>query len=278
MEIGCLTPGNLSVFRPLLLPETARALERGEPLTALGLTEGRVALGAAAGYLAGRRFRVTSLYVAPDYRRRGGGRLLIEKLVLLCRFGADSLVLRFTATEEEHHTLPPFLEHMGFFEEDDHGENLYQIKLEQVARTDFFSARGARRGVPFAQLSQEVLSGGERAALVAQAPIPEGGLNGGQVDREVSMAHLENGRIQAYVVCDTSWSGGLTLSALWSQSQDNMVLPGLLRSALSAAVEKYPPDTALVMQAVNQRSAALLRTLLPQAEPISHAYLLHFAY
>lgn len=150
MEIGYLTPRNLSVFRPLLLPETARALEQGEPLAALGLTEGRVALGAAAGYLTGRRFRVTSFYVAPDYRRRGGGRLLIEKLVRLCRHRADSLELRFTATEEEHNALPPFLESMGFLEEDDHGENLYQVKLKQAARADFFSARGAQRGVPFA--------------------------------------------------------------------------------------------------------------------------------
>lgn len=150
MEIGYLTPRNLSVFRPLLLPETARALEQGEPLAALGLTEGRVALGAAAGYLTSRRFRVTSFYVAPDYRCRGGGRLLIEKLVRLCRHRADSLELRFTATEEEHNALPPFLESMGFLEEDDHGENLYQVKLEQAARADFFSARGAQRGLPFA--------------------------------------------------------------------------------------------------------------------------------
>ena len=49
MEIGVLPSGGPGVFRALLLPEAARALEEGEPLTALGLTQEGMAVGAAAG-------------------------------------------------------------------------------------------------------------------------------------------------------------------------------------------------------------------------------------
>lgn len=72
MEIGVVIPGEPGVFASLLLPETVQQLQAGEPVTALGLTEGRLAVGAAAGYLVGQMFQVTSLYVAPDYRRQGG--------------------------------------------------------------------------------------------------------------------------------------------------------------------------------------------------------------
>lgn len=76
MYIAVLPPGDPGVFRPLLLPETARALAAGEPVSALALMEGDLALGVLAGYLEDGIFRITSLYVSPHYRRCGGGRML----------------------------------------------------------------------------------------------------------------------------------------------------------------------------------------------------------
>ena len=278
MEIGVLPSEGPGVFRTLLLPEAAQALERGEPLTALGLTEGGLAVGAAAGYLAGKRFCLISLYVAPAFRRKGGGRMLVEELARLCRGRADTMSVDFTATRPDHETLSPFLERMGFMREEDLGEAIYLIPLGQAARSAFFAGRGVERGTPFSRLSRDVLSAGERAALASGAPIPPGGLSSPLVDRDVSVAFVQDEVIQAYVACDTGWEGGITLSAVWSQSRDAMVLPGLLRSALFRAAEKYPKDTALVLQTVNQRSAALALSLLPEARPISHSYLLHFDY
>ena len=83
MQIGVLPPGEPGVFRSLLLPEAADALARGEALTALGLTENGLALGAAAGYLENSQFQLISLYVAPAYRQRGGGRMLVDALLEL---------------------------------------------------------------------------------------------------------------------------------------------------------------------------------------------------
>ena len=276
MEIGALVPGEPGVFASLLLPETARALAAGEPVTALGLTEKRLAVGAAAGYLSGRLFQIASLYVAPDYRRQGGGRLLVESLLRLTRGQADGLEIRFTATKEEQQALPPFLERMGFVRQDDRGETIFQIRLEQIARVPFFAKGGAGRGTPFAQLGDSQLLDAEHAAAAVDAPMPTGGLRGQRVDRDVSMAAVADGVVQAYVVGDTGWSGGLRLSALWSRSKDASVLPGLLRAALTKAAEKYAPETRVILQTVNQSSAALLSGLLPEAEPVSHTYVYRF--
>ena len=67
MELGVITSENLAAFQTLLLPETVRALADGKPVTALGLVQDRVAVGACAGSMEERRFQIHSFYVAPAY-------------------------------------------------------------------------------------------------------------------------------------------------------------------------------------------------------------------
>lgn len=272
MQIGVLQPGDPGVFRSLLLPEAADALARGEPLTALGLTEDGLALGAAAGYLENGQFQLISLYVAPAYRRRGGGRMLVDALLGLLPGYADGVVVRFTVTEEEHHALARFLDALGFTREDDHGQTIYLTTLGRAMQLPFYKPQPKGRGTPLCQLGESDLSALMHAAQAAQAPLPPGGLRGEQVEKEVSVACLENGVPQGYVIGDTSWPGGLTLSAVWSNGVEPTLLVALLRNALARAAAKYPPETKLAIQTVNSRAAALLQAMLPDAEPISMTY------
>lgn len=269
MELGYLPLGEPGAFRSLLMPDTADALAAGEPLTALALTEGELAVGAAAGCLEQGRFLITSLYVAPAYRRKGGGRRLVEALKTLSAPYAGAMELRFTATREEHDTLPPFLAALGFTEEPDNGENIYLTTLERAAASPFFS--GAGKGTPLSTLSRGQLSLLEKAAHAAGAPWPEGGLS--KLDAEVSVAVLDGSEPRAFVVFDHSFSGALTLAAAWSADRDPTVLPSLLRAAVARAREKYPLETPVAVQAVNPASAALVRALLPDARPVSHTCL-----
>ena len=273
MEIGILPLEEPGVFRSLLLPETADALAAGEPVTALALTENGLALGVAAGYLDQGRFLVGSLYVSPDHRRRGGGRLLVETLSQLAAPYAGAMEIRYTSTREEHETLPPFLASMGFREEGDGGENIFLTTLGAVADTPFFSGAGKSFGTPLSELNPGALSLLEKAALVSDAPLPEGGLNADGVDREVSVAAFEGSEPKAFVVLDHSFPGALTLAAVWSASRDPSVLPMLLCSVMARVREKYPPETPLAAQATGSSSAKLVRALLAGAKSISHTYI-----
>ena len=273
MEIGVLPLGEPGVFRSLLLPRVAQALEENEPVTALGLTENGLALGAAAGYLEQGRFLISSLYVAPDHRRRGGGRLLMETMAQLAAPYAGAMELHFTSTREEHETLPPFLAAMGFQEEDDGGENIFLTTLGAVADTPFFSGAGKNFGTPLSELNAGVMSLTEKAALAVGAPLPEGGVTAAGVDRDVSVVAFEGSEPKAFVLLDHSFPGALTLAAVWSASRNPSVLPALLRSAMARALEKYPPETPLVTQATGSSSAKLVRALLAGAKPVSHTYI-----
>lgn len=272
MEIGVLPLEDPGVFRSLLLPETADALAAGEPVTALALTENGLALGAAAGYLASGRFQISSLYVSPDHRRRGGGRLLVETLAQLAAPYAGGMELHFTSTREEHETLPPFLTAMGFLEESDGGENIFLTTLGAVADTPFFSGAGKSFGTPLSELNPGALSLVEKAALAVGAPLPEGGLSAANVDRDSSVAAFEGSEPKAYVVLERLPSGGLNLSAAWSGTKAPTVLPQLLRAAMARAREKYPPETTLTVQATGGASAKLIKALLAGAKPISHTW------
>ncbi|MDE5590729.1 MAG: GNAT family N-acetyltransferase, partial [Acetatifactor sp.] len=124
MEIGWIDRETCGIFQTLLLPEAAAALKQRKPLLALGLTEDNVACGAAAGELEGDFFNVTSLYVAPDYRRRGGGTMLIETLRTLLKEHSRSLEISYTVTLPEHQALAQFLTAIGYLCPLDNGETI----------------------------------------------------------------------------------------------------------------------------------------------------------
>lgn len=269
MMIGALPPGDPGGFRSLLLPETADALAAGEPVTALTLTDDALAVGAVAGYLEHGFFQITSLYVAPDYRREGGGRMLLEGLAQVLDDRASGMELSFTATQEEHKTLFPFLEVMGFQRKENHGETIYLTTIGAALGSTLFQS-GKGLGTPFSQVDARLLTAASKAAMVPGVPLPVDGLKGKTVDPDISMAAVQNNDVQAYLVFDTAWPGGLTLSAVWSKNP--ALLPGLLAAAADRMRQKYPPETRLAVQAVNNTSAELIRVLLPEAQPISYTY------
>lgn len=272
MDIGFLPREDPGVFRTLLLPETADALAAGEAVTALGLTENGLALGAAAGYLTGDRFHVSSLYVAPAFRRRGGGALLLDTLQVLAVPYSGGLECAFTVTQPDHQTLIPFLEREGFFPEALADAALYRTTLGEIAQVPFFAGAEGGYGTPLDQLDEAALSLVERTLRSADAPLPEGGLHAPALDRALSAAVLRDNVPQALALVEHPAAGGLMLSSAWSAGTAPAALPMLLRSVLVRALAQEGGETALTVQTVSPASAALVRTLLPGAEPLSHIY------
>ena len=272
MDIGFLPKEDPGVFRALLLPETADALTAGEPVTALGLTENGLALGAAAGYLTGDRFRITSLYVAPEYRRHGGGALLLDTLQVLAAPHAGGLECAFSVTHPDHQTLIPFLTGEGFFPEKDADAARYRTTLGEIARVPFFAGAESGYGTPLDQLDEAALSLVERTLLSADAPLPEGGLHAPTLDRALSAVVLRDNMPQALALVERQADGSLSLSAAWSAGTAPAALPMLLRSMLARALAQESRDTELTVQTITPAAAALVRALLPEAEPLSYVY------
>ena len=274
MKVGALPARETGVFRTLMLPETAEALERGEPVTALGLTDGDVAAGVLAGYILGEHFEISSLFVSPEYRRRGGGRMLLEALEQVLTGQVKTIQLSVVLAGPEMETLPRFLEGTGFYVEPDREMEgrIYCITLGEIAHQTFFAGNKRGRGTPVCQADESALSLAEKYALAEQLPLPPGGLRGEKVDREVSVVWEQDGRVEAWVEVDKSWPGGLTVSSVCSWSKDPIAVPSLLRAAMARARALYPPQTPVVIEAGGGVAERLVQVLLPGARVVSRTY------
>lgn len=280
MEFGSISPLSPGGFRRLLLPEVAAAMDDGVPLTILGMKEDGLACGVLAGYAEDGLFSIVSLYVCPDYRRRGGGRQLLGMLEAVLSHmlftGEERLLygirIRFTATREEHEDLSRFLEAMGFQSQTENEQNIYYTTLSQVSSA--LSGKPAGDGTQsFASLPDGVLSIAGKEAAAADAPLPQQPLSSPELERDISTALVSAGRVQAFAAFDFSCGGHLTLASLWSGAAGPTAPALLLRAALGRALEKYPPETILAVQTTNEASARLVQVLLPDARPISRTYI-----
>lgn len=273
MRLGCIGSEQLAYFSTLLMPDAVAAIERGEPVTAIGIAQEDVACGALAGYVENGCFQVVSLYVAPAYRRLGGGKLMLSQLEELLREERDihSMEISYTIGEPDNETLAPFLAAMGFAPEDDKGRNIFTFTLGQLTGAKVWKPAVSKSLCirPFSQLSEYELHAVQKRGIVQETPLPEAALTSPQLEREISHALIREGKVEAYAVFDHSCCGALTLCGLWVGDPNPAVLYSLLKTVIQRAAELYSPQTRIALQTVNDQSARLLRGLVPDAEKVS---------
>ena len=272
LQVGWISRESQNIFGDLLLEDIRKALERGEPITTLGLTDGMRACGAAAAWLRqGGTLEIQSLYVAPDYRRQGGGRLLVDTLCSLAQGRCQSVSIRYICTQPDHELLAPFLTALGFAP-DESRENLYQITLEQLARTPFFSGRSSAENscTPFGQVPRYSLTAAYQKAAGQGMNYLEVPLTHPSVDSQVSVAILQGNTVRSFLALMPTAPGRIRLA--WMQSSRPQDVPALLRGSFARLQAKYPLETVLTIQAVTPAAHALIDRLLPGARPISRFY------
>lgn len=276
MKVGSIDQTNWPKFAPLMLPLVAQALERGESVALLGLTEGDVACGAAAFYMNGSRIEVLSFYVAPDYRGRGGGSLLLTEIGSMAGSGlvsAYEIVLNFAATTEDHQELIRFLENMGYQQRITHDGNCYYVTLGQLLASPY---KRQVKTLPPNVVPLSRLSGAELHVLKYHAGkdgawIPVESLSDPEVERDVSCAVVKYGSPVALLLF-SDCGGRLTLSCTWDQEHKSEHLLLMLRYALMELSRKYPPEMPMAVRAVKGSGADLVGKLVPDAQPISVCY------
>jgi len=273
MVVTAINSENLQYFENLLLPGVFNVLKNGEPVSALGLVEGNVACGAAAGYIENSTFQIASLFVAPDYRRKGGATLLLDTLkrTLLEFDGIYYMRTDFTISREDHLTLKPFFEKSGFVEEEDELA-IYGMTLGQVANVPFFKnsrEHTSQRVTPFSNIPPIYIKMLDRSISSTGLRPFETPLDKADIDMDLSMGLVKDNEIRDFILFDHSFDGRLTLVYAYSDhsgSEGLTVLISLLRSAFGAAVKKYPPDTRIIVNAATSISAALINRIVgPEA-------------
>ena len=258
-------------IRTLLLPGAYQAWKRGEDILILGLAKDETAVGALAAMPEGDTFSVISLYVAPEYRRQGGGRLLMNQFLLMAEDVAERAEVDFIETEEEHEALELFLAVSGFREEELYGE-IYAGELGQIGQGNVFSRKMNPAGTPLRELGPVEKRKAEQEIRDTNAPYEDGMFTEESLDEDISRIHFANKRPDGFVLCQNRGEGGLVITGAWNGSGAPLLFLQLLHSAYAEAGKKYPPETRIAVQAVNSATGKLIRELMPQADRVSHCY------
>ena len=267
MKLSAIGSATLPVYETLLVPEVFQLLQSGEIQVALGLVDGNTACGALAGYVSGGAFHLASLFVAPDFRGQGGGRLLLKGLCAALPPSVEEVQVRYCVTTSEHELLQGFLNHLGFT----HLETpspVHRASLAEITAAPFFAHKAKPQGpIPFRDIpAYAVKAAGRRLAVAGPIPFDQP-LHLHQLDGDASVGLLHNGELTSFAVVDHSFGGSPTLSYLYSSAPTDP--PLLLRAALQNAVEKYPPEEFFYFQPTTATSAAMVTTLLPECEVVS---------
>lgn len=271
METTIIDRGNLKYFTSFLLTNAAKLLQEGKPLFALGLVDNGTACGALAGGPINGKFQITSFFVAPSARGKGGASLMLQTLIdcMMSQKELYEICVDFTVFNDDHILFEGFLKHHAFiFEQED--EEIYSVSLSSLSQNPFFSDTTiTHKSLPFSEIPPAYVRELDHYMMAndgAPLPVP---LENADLDTDLSVAILDGTRIDSFIVFDHSFAGNLTLAYAESGKKGNSAFSSMLRTAYQKCLKKYPPDTDIIIHAVNPLSVALVKKLAVDSKIIS---------
>lgn len=258
-------------LKPLLLPDAYRAWKAGEECLIIGAVKEQTAVGALAAALEGDTLSIRSLYVAPQFRRQGAASLMLDQLLLIAEDIAEEIEVNFNCMGEEQEALELFLSSRCFLERDRYGA-LYLTQLGKLTDVAALKREAGNTSQSLASLGPVEKNKAQLQLAEAGAPFGEDLFTGKNVEQEVSRIHIKEGRPDGFFVCEYREGAGLIVTGAWNGSGKPVLFLTLVQSAFQAAREKYPPETNLVVQAVNPTTEKLITELLPEVTQISRCY------
>ena len=271
MEVRVLERENAKFYSGLFLPQVAEEIENSEETLSLILQSGRIAVGALAGKLEEDSFVITSLYVAENYRREGGATLLFETL----KEAVSSLVtnIKIHYLEQEEDGLEAYLDVCGF-EEEITDTRFYRIFLEEIEGIPLFQKdyRSSEHISSFSGLKERDLEWLSHLAEKQNSLLPPGGFLNSAIDKNLSIIYQRENEIMGYLLFDEKEGSELMLSALWADPKNPAVAVILLREAKKKMEETGKEVSSVLTEAVNERSEALLKKLLPTARQVNRSW------
>ena len=213
-----------------------------------------------AAELRGLATRLLWLWVAPDYRRQGLGRMLLLTLManghaagtnwLEADFPMDgnlemsSLMISLNAPFRRIGSL--------------YTTTLGEVELSRLER-HVRQAVGTPLGQADSQQKKDALRMLRTQGMPAySAPVAQ------CYDSDLSRLYFHGGALRAMLLIEAG--AHLCVSYLWCEKEWSYILPGLLVCCLRAARERYPADTELYTGTIAESASRLSDTFLPKAK------------
>ena len=267
-------PENPGAFEQLMLPSVVKRLERGDNFPIIGLLSENVAVGAIVLYAKQGRIEILSLYVAPKYRRQGGGNILLQTAELLADKLGCRMFARFTVVDEETEILEKVLSSYGFKLRNDKEARTYMVTLSECEEEESIKNEEHDKSLAFfSDLTDAKLKSFNKVAEAKDAFLPKGGFLGKNLNRELSAVYQAKGGVGGFITVENiSYKDGIRISAAYNDDDNPMIMMWLLKAVLSKALLTYDDKTPLLIDVTGETADKYVRYLLPEAEVISRTY------
>ena len=267
--ITFISKQNAAAFQSFILPDEYELIMQGKSVTALGLMDRKLACGALVGYFTDDiTFQITSLYIAPDYRRGGGATALLDVLKGVLSYNS---VIEVNYTKEDDDHLSDFFESCDFlsFSPED---TLYKVTLGQIMDHLKPMIRSAAEGAPcFAEYNERAIALAGNIAVGNKYPCPPDGFLSAGIDRELSTLIFDDVSLGGYLIVDRFAGGELTISGLFANNNPK-VFVNLMIGSLLKAREEYQRNTTVMIPVISELGEMMLHKLLPDAELLTIGY------
>ena len=213
-----------------------------------------------AAEVRGLATRLLWLWVAPDYRRQGLGRMMLLTLMANGHdAGTNRLELDFPV--DSHLEMFSFMVSLNVpFRQIG---SLYTTTLGQV---DLSRLEGhVRQAVGFPLGQADPLQRKEVGQVLRSQQMPaHSELVAQCYDLDLSRLFFRDGALRAMLLIEAG--AHLCVSYLWCDKEWSQILPGLLVCCLRAARERYPADTELYTGTIAESASRLSDAFLPNAK------------
>lgn len=253
---------NLGSFAPLLTPEVRQRVG-ADDVFAFGIIDDgdKAGCGAVAFTFDGYTCDILSLYVGEDYRRKGYGTALLDKVDEVGKeLNGGDMVIAYTLPDEDADTMSGFLSARGF--EPLHTPTPTYTATAGALRVGKFGAAPfspTPQVVAMSALPQITLNTFNRAALrnpdfIFDAIYPS------NTDLEVSAAVLDGPEMKGGVWFSRTEDGYL-LEGLYLAGDGSRLLMPALRLALEAIAKRGDDDAVVSFAAVTPAAGKLVKKL-----------------
>lgn len=264
-DVGSVDKDNIFAFKTLLLPGVANAICEDEPVTALGLVDRGVAVGAMAGYADGDTFVLSSFYVAPAYRKRGGGQQLLDELMEVLYGEVSQIRIGFTVTLPEHEELERFLKNRGFEDIVRDSNSMFRISLSALLENKILaSVQESSSVISVSETNDFLLRKEMKRAMAAGDPMPEDGFESDLVRKDLSVVYVNDDEILSYLVIESTEENVYVISAALNRG-GMKVFPQVLKKALDNIQNNCSEESIILIPTVNSVSAGLVRKIAPDS-------------
>ena len=276
MRVVYVENSMLNIFEDLIADSALDKIKEEENTITLGLvSDDDKAVGALSGFLFEDTFYITSIFVDPDYRNNGGGRLLMDTLMESMTDEEIIICVEFMTEDVYKDGLANFFECIEFTADDD-GFGAYSANANDIAKDPIFTDakydKLEENISSFSKIDTAILESLNEFAINNFLPLPQDGLFSESVDKDISVAHINGaGVIDAYLVVDNSIEYMPTVAGIYNDT-DARVLSGMLRHAMRLCHLKYPMGVEIAFAPVNGDSMSIMQKLAPDATKLSYKY------